>query len=165
MNRISKFLYGRWQLLKFWTKVLIRPEEKPNTYAHTVLKMAINGEISNDLGVYFLKKHFASNPEMPKEEFIRPFGKKRVEKLLRVYGDKCVFCGVKMITDGMGQNPDSITIEHILPISKGGPKHIDNCTLSCHRCNSNKGSHLTPMAPELVICKLSKLGKVRRTKQ
>lgn len=47
----------------------------------------------------------------------------------------CVYCG---------QRPDDakhLTIDHVLPKSKGGVKSLENCVTACRRCNSWKSNH------------------------
>lgn len=50
----------------------------------------------------------------------------------RLRGDLCAFCGeysdVKM------------TIDHVVPLSKGGPNTVDNITAACSPCNSSKSN-------------------------
>ena len=43
--------------------------------------------------------------------------------------DVCVYCGSK----------SELTLEHILPRSRGGPDSPDNAVWVCKRCNSSKG--------------------------
>ena len=43
--------------------------------------------------------------------------------------DECIYCGSKA----------SLTTEHILPRSRGGPDHPDNAIRVCKTCNSGKG--------------------------
>jgi hypothetical protein len=43
--------------------------------------------------------------------------------------DECIYCGSKT----------NLTLEHILPRSRGGPDTIDNAVWVCKRCNSSKG--------------------------
>jgi len=40
----------------------------------------------------------------------------------------CVYCGSK----------DDLAVDHLIPLSKGGPERIDNCVCACKRCNSSK---------------------------
>ena len=58
-----------------------------------------------------------------------PFSKKNV-----ITRDKhtCQYCGV-VLHSGM-------TIDHIIPKSKGGKSDFKNCVASCHKCNSIKGN-------------------------
>jgi len=57
-----------------------------------------------------------------------PFTKKNV--LVR---DRytCVYCGCKQ---------KSLTIDHVLPVSKGGKTDFDNCVACCKSCNNHKGA-------------------------
>lgn len=46
---------------------------------------------------------------------------------------ECCYCGSKR----------NLTIDHIIPKSRGGSNHWDNLVTSCSRCNSNK-DNMTP---------------------
>jgi 5-methylcytosine-specific restriction endonuclease McrA len=56
-----------------------------------------------------------------------PFSKKNV--MVRD-GFKCVYCGAKNVR---------LTIDHIVPKSKGGKSTFENCVASCKPCNHKKG--------------------------
>jgi len=43
--------------------------------------------------------------------------------------DICIYCGAK----------GKLTVEHMIPLSRGGPDHPDNAVLVCGHCNSLKG--------------------------
>jgi hypothetical protein len=43
--------------------------------------------------------------------------------------NECIYCGIKQ----------NLTIEHILPTSRGGPNTSDNTVWICKSCNSKKG--------------------------
>ena len=55
---------------------------------------------------------------------IREYVKEREKK------DVCIYCGSKR----------DLTLEHILPRSRGGPDITDNAVWVCRKCNSSKGS-------------------------
>ena len=38
------------------------------------------------------------------------------------------------------RQPAKLTLDHIVPISRGGPHHIHNLAMACKSCNSSKGS-------------------------
>lgn len=51
---------------------------------------------------------------------------------LKLLGGKCVYCG----------SSEKITIDHIIPICKGGTNEINNLQPLCLHCNSSKGGKL-----------------------
>jgi len=57
-----------------------------------------------------------------------PFGKRNV--IVRDNG-RCAYCGRKS---------KSLTIDHIIPRSRGGQTNFENCVASCVECNSQKGA-------------------------
>ena len=44
----------------------------------------------------------------------------------------CVYCGCK---------PRHITVDHVVPIAKGGDLSLDNLVPACRSCNLSKGDH------------------------
>jgi len=57
-----------------------------------------------------------------------PFTKKNV--IVRD-GFKCAYCG---------SEKERLTIDHIIPKSRGGETIFENCVSSCKQCNNNKGA-------------------------
>ena len=53
-------------------------------------------------------------------------------RLLWENGKRCAICG-KMI-----ESVDDLTVDHIIPISKGGKQNIENCQLAHKSCNCKK---------------------------
>lgn len=47
---------------------------------------------------------------------------------------RCQYCGTEV-------NKKSATLDHVLPTSLGGKSTWENCTTSCHPCNSKKGNN------------------------
>ena len=43
-------------------------------------------------------------------------------------GHACVYCGAT----------DELTIDHVIPLSRGGNNHLNNLTTACRRCNQSK---------------------------
>jgi hypothetical protein len=56
---------------------------------------------------------------------------------------------------GLSRRDTSIEIDHIHPVSRGGPNSIDNLSLACGWCNRNKGASVSLYDKE---------GRVRRAK-
>lgn len=44
-------------------------------------------------------------------------------------------------------SPSSFEIEHILPVSRGGPSTLENLALACAQCNSHKSSKIEAIDP------------------
>lgn len=42
---------------------------------------------------------------------------------------RCVYCG----------SPDSLTVDHVFPASRGGKTNFTNCVSACQKCNNKKG--------------------------
>ena len=62
-------------------------------------------------------------------------------KLARVYmmtGFKCWYCGKKMQV-GVNYDHDACTIDHRIPLCRGGTNAIENIVYCCHECNMKKG--------------------------
>lgn len=57
-------------------------------------------------------------------------------------GFQCTYCGDK----------DTLTIDHIIPTSKGGKNNFENCTTACKPCNNTKGNR-TPSEAKMYLRK------------
>lgn len=58
-------------------------------------------------------------------------------------GDNCCYCGVEMDFQRGSKgaiSPFRATLEHILPISRGGGHTWQNAALACHACNTSKNN-------------------------
>jgi 5-methylcytosine-specific restriction endonuclease McrA len=80
--------------------------------------------------VIVLKKYGERPPR--KVTFSRP-------NLYKRDANTCQYCGAAM------PSPD-LTIEHILPRSRGGPTSWENCVAACKDCNSRKADMTPPEA-------------------
>ena len=48
----------------------------------------------------------------------------------------CCYCGKQFTSRG------SLTVDHVVPISKGGTSHYSNCVSACKECNAKKSNRL-----------------------
>jgi 5-methylcytosine-specific restriction enzyme A len=57
------------------------------------------------------------------------------------YDNRCLVCGK--------QEPEiELTVDHIIPLAKGGPNTINNIQPLCHLCNSLKGTDVKDYRPK-----------------
>jgi len=57
-------------------------------------------------------------------------------------GYKCVYCGTN----------EQLTIDHVIPLSKGGKTSFDNCVAACIKCNCTKNNK-TPTEAKMFLKK------------
>ena len=62
----------------------------------------------------------------------RVLNKSLVKKVLLKYNHTCVYCG----------DNKNLTIDHIVPVSKGGRDVFSNLQVLCKSCNSRKGNKI-----------------------
>ena len=67
-----------------------------------------------------------------------------VARLRDIHGGSCFYCLTPLDftrgTRGQGINPTRASIEHLLPLSRGGTHTWDNTVLCCHSCNTRKNN-------------------------
>lgn len=61
-------------------------------------------------------------------------------------GLNCFWCDAPTVEHGYfggdNQRPDSRTLDHFIPKSKGGWNHEDNLVIACRACNWTRGNML-----------------------
>jgi 5-methylcytosine-specific restriction endonuclease McrA len=119
---------------------------KQTSFPYRMLLKALDGKISEHKLEVVIRKYFQIRKDnLWDVEGLFPLYGTRQLKLINIYGMQCVFCGIKLVRSMEGLNLNSrISVEHILPTSKGGPSHFENYCLSCSQCNSSKMSNLIP---------------------
>lgn len=55
-------------------------------------------------------------------------------------GWRCHLCGKAVSKNAKAPHPRSATIDHVIPLSKGGKHEPLNCRTACFRCNTVKGA-------------------------
>lgn len=61
-------------------------------------------------------------------------------------GYKCAYCKCDVYMT-KGYAPNQATIDHVVPLSKGGPHTYNNIVTACQSCNSAKGDTMLDAAP------------------
>lgn len=65
-------------------------------------------------------------------------GRALFQQLAEVYGRHCLVCGATK----------RLTLDHIVPVSKGGRTVIENLQILCYRHNVEKGDFIMDFRPE-----------------
>ena len=63
--------------------------------------------------------------------------------LKKKFGTKCYYCAKEMdFSVGAGRkfNRDMATIEHLIPLARGGEHTFENTVLACRHCNISKNA-------------------------
>ena len=53
------------------------------------------------------------------------------QQVLDSYGHRCAYCGVKS---------DHLTVDHVIPVARGGQDTMANVVPACQHCNCSKGA-------------------------
>ncbi len=63
--------------------------------------------------------------------------------LMKKYHKECQICGCKVHrSNGKDWSPDIATIDHIIPVTRGGTHTYDNVQLLCAMCNTRKSNNM-----------------------
>lgn len=71
-----------------------------------------------------------------------------IRSLLARDGSLCSICCYPMKLHARTDDPDTVTIDHRVPKSRGGTNYIDNLQLAHKRCNADRGDAPWPGGPE-----------------
>ncbi len=89
-----------------------------------------------------------------REEITRPFRPQYEanKKIILATQELCAICGQPVDKTLKSPDPMSATIDHIIPIAKGGhPSDMANLQLAHRMCNRAKGTNIKPDIPKSVI--------------
>lgn len=85
---------------------------------------------------HFKKEYKEQRKKQINKAFIQPV---YYSKIYQRDKGICQICGHPVDYEKNPEDPMGTTIDHIVPLSKGGRHHPDNCQLAHRRCNSIKG--------------------------
>jgi len=92
----------------------------------------------NDLHKKWIDKNKERAKQIDRKQYARrkkaigSFTIKEWNDLKKKYNFKCAICGRRK----------KLTVDHIIPLSKGGTNYIDNIQPLCKSCNSSKNNKL-----------------------
>lgn len=69
------------------------------------------------------------------------------DRVIAKYGQRCWWCFCETVIVGTRINEEippwnSFTVDHFIPIAKGGSNELDNLRPSCRACNELKGDEI-----------------------
>jgi len=69
------------------------------------------------------------------------FSTSKLSRVLDTHGNNCWYCGIELKPWTInGKQKDSFTIDHLIPISRGGTNEATNLVPTCSFCNTSKGN-------------------------
>lgn len=69
--------------------------------------------------------------------------REKLPHLIAKYGTKCFWCGCSL-------TPETLTIDHYIPLSLGGNNKIKNLRLACNGCNNKRGNAMPEDTPQII---------------
>ncbi len=81
------------------------------------------------------RERYKKNKNKLKGSYVKRYGLRLVKRDGRV----CKKCGIELIR---GEN---MTVDHIIPLSKGGSNMLSNLQLLCDKCNMDKADSYTQL--------------------
>lgn len=73
--------------------------------------------------------------------------KRRRNKLYQEQDGLCHWCKKDMRDDVPEDHPDRVTLDHVMPISKGGTNDLSNLVAACFACNQER-KNVPPEIPQ-----------------
>lgn len=68
----------------------------------------------------------------------------RLLKLFAAQNGRCHYCGrrTRIKSHDEPHRPDHATLDHVVPVSRGGTWHAANLVMACYGCNNAKKNNL-----------------------
>lgn len=119
-------------------KELVRRRSNPEKYAE---KEALRYKKDKDKRILLATEH--SHLRKARKKLVKTERGITKVALRKKFGSKCYYCGIEMdFSTGAGRvfNRSMATIEHLIPLAKGGEHTFENTVLACRHCNISKNS-------------------------
>ena len=66
----------------------------------------------------------------------------RHKKAVSLWGSECPLCGITIVASKFDHTPDALTLDHVQPVSLGGPGNLQNLRPAHSLCNRLRGNRL-----------------------
>lgn len=91
-----------------------------------------------------VRQYVAHWPDDKKARFFTNLTLARAKKRRKLFekNDRCFYCARKLtlpIPQQDNQKKTIATLDHVIPLARGGGEHLSNFVLSCRPCNSVRG--------------------------
>lgn len=90
------------------------------------------------------------SPRRKKHRNRRTYAREKFWKRHKGNVHTCHWCGRFCFRNLPPDNPYKATIEHLVPISKGGDNRLTNLTVSCYSCNTARQDVCDPNLMEVI---------------
>jgi 5-methylcytosine-specific restriction endonuclease McrA len=106
-----------------YDKMMADAEKRAKQYAATAAWYAAHPEV--------IQTKNANRDARIKHAPVRDLTRAEWEEIKAAHNWLCIYCGIK---------PAKLTMDHVIPLSKGGPHTKGNIVPACKPCNSKKGN-------------------------
>lgn len=104
---------------------------------------------SHDVQIRSVRQHFPAPAVLKLRHYIQPKRYRRVrlsrENIFLRDDHTCQYCAKTFAYK-------DLTLDHVMPVSRGGPKSWKNLVTACHKCNHKKGNR-TPKEANMDLLK------------
>lgn len=146
-----RFISSTKVKFKYFFKKLTQSSLKKNTLCY--IDSLENISVQSHIHLIALKKYYLHLEEtqashwLVKKKSKKVYIKNRkIQKEFYKYFNHCFYCQQELIEDNF--QPLSKTVDHFIPLSKGGSGKVDNLRVCCGKCNVAKGNIHPELEPE-----------------
>lgn len=146
-----RFISSTKVKFKYFFQKLTQSSLQKNTLCY--IDSLENISVQSHIHLIALKKYYLHLEETQSSHWlVKKKAKKvyiknrKIQKEFYKYFNHCFYCQQELIEDNF--QPLSKTVDHFIPLSKGGSGKVDNLRVCCGKCNVAKGNIHPELEPE-----------------